>query len=121
MVRIRSGFAAIRETAPQALLTNHQPSTKHHQPTATGGSKAMADETRKLLKRFGVTVTDFEAEAERLMATAARLSEASSKEEAARLLKDAAELCRELNQRWLETTGHVFAAQERLLSACAAA
>ena len=31
----------------------------------------MNDETRKLLKIFGVAVTDFEAEAEKLAATAA--------------------------------------------------
>ncbi len=34
----------------------------------------MADETRKLLKLFGVAVTDFEAEAERLTTAAAQLS-----------------------------------------------
>jgi hypothetical protein len=81
----------------------------------------MSDETRKLLKLFGVAVTDFEAEAEKLAATAAQLSAASSKEEIATLLKDAADLCRELNTRWLETTQHISAAQNRLLSGCAEA
>ena len=36
-------------------------------------------------------------------------------------MKDAAELSRELNARWLEITQRVFALQERLLSRCAEA
>lgn len=81
----------------------------------------MADETRKILKLFGVAVTDFEAEAEKLAGAAAQLSTSSSKEEVAQLLHNAAELCRELNHRWLETTQHVMAAQQQLLSTCAEA
>jgi hypothetical protein len=72
------------------------------------------DDTRKLLKVFGVAVTDAEAEAERLAGTAAQLSASASKEEIARLLKDASDLCRELNTRWLEITQRVFAIQSRL-------
>jgi len=79
----------------------------------------MGDETRRLLKVFGVAVTDFEAEAEKLAAAAGQLSRESSKEDAAKLLRDATELCRELNTRWLEATQHIFAAQNRLLSCCA--
>jgi hypothetical protein len=74
------------------------------------------DDTRKLLKVFGVTVTDAEAEAERLAATATQLSAGGSKEEVARLLMDASELCRELNTRWLEITQRVIAVP-RLTSA----
>ena len=74
----------------------------------------MNDDTRKLLKVFGVAVTDAEAEAERLAVTAARLSASASKEEVAKLLKDAGELCQELNSRWLEITQRVFAIQSRL-------
>ena len=74
----------------------------------------MNDDTRKLLKVFGVAVTDAEAEAERLAGTAAQLSASAGKEEVARLLKDANELCRELNTRWLEVTQRVFAIQSRL-------
>ncbi len=81
----------------------------------------MTDETRRLLKVFGVAVTDFESEAEKLAANAARVAGASGKEEVAKLLKDTTELCRELNTRWLETTQHVFAAQNRLLYLCAKA
>ena len=74
----------------------------------------MNDDTRKLLKVFGVAVTDAEAEAERLAGTVAQLSASAGKEEVARLLKDASELCRELNTRWLEITQRVFAIQNRL-------
>ena len=74
----------------------------------------MNDDTRKLLKVFGVAVTDAEAEAERLAGTAAHLPASASKEEVAKLLKDATDLCRELNARWLEITQRVFAIQSRL-------
>jgi hypothetical protein len=74
----------------------------------------MNDDTRKLLKVFGVAVTDAEAEAERLVATAAQVSASAGKEELAKLLKDASDLCRELNTRWLEITERVFAIQSRL-------
>ena len=74
----------------------------------------MNDDTRKLLKVFGVAVTDAEAEAERLAGTVAQLSPSASKEEVAKLLKDASDLCRELNTRWLEITQRVFAVQGRL-------
>jgi hypothetical protein len=74
----------------------------------------MNDDTRKLLKVFGVAVTDAEAEAERLAGAAAQLSTSASKEEVAKLLKDGSELCQELNTRWLEITQRVFALQSRL-------
>src|SRR5262249_17574363 len=83
--------------------------------TITGGRReAMNDDTRKLLKVFGVAVTDAEAEAERLAGTAAQLSASSSKEEVAKFLKDGGDLCRELNTRWLEVTQRVLAIQTRL-------
>jgi hypothetical protein len=72
------------------------------------------DDTRKLLKVFGVAVTDAEAEAERLADAAAQLPGSAGKEEIAKLLKDASDLCRELNTRWLEITQRVFAVQSRL-------
>jgi hypothetical protein len=74
----------------------------------------MNDDTRKLLKVFGVAVTDAEAEVERLAVTAAQLSVSGGREEIAKLLKDASDLCRELNTRWLEITQRVFAIQNRL-------
>ena len=76
----------------------------------------MNDDTRKLLKIFGVSVTDAEAEAERLVARAGQLSTDSTRGEVAVLLKDGADLCRELNTRWLEITERVFAIQSRLQS-----
>lgn len=81
----------------------------------------MADETRKLLKIFGVAVTDFEAEAEKLEAAATQLTADCRKDQVTKLLKDATELCRELNTRWMETTQHIFAIQNRLLDRCAEA
>jgi len=74
----------------------------------------MNDDTRKLLKVFGVAVTDSEAEAKRLTGAATQLSASSSKEEIAKLLKDGCDLCQELNTRWLEITQRVFAIQNRL-------
>jgi hypothetical protein len=74
----------------------------------------MNDDTRKLLKIFGVAVTDSEAEAERLAGIAAQLSVNTSKEAIVNLLKDANDLSRELNTRWLEITQRVFAIQTRL-------
>jgi hypothetical protein len=79
----------------------------------------MGDDTRKLLKVFGVAVTDFEAEAAQLEAAAAQLSGDAG--QLGRLLQDVTELCRELNTRWLETTQHLFAVQDRLLARCAEA
>jgi hypothetical protein len=76
----------------------------------------MNDDTRKLLKIFGVAVTDAEAEVERLIARSGQLSTDSTSEEVAALLKDDAELCRELNTRWLEITERVFEIQSRLQS-----
>jgi hypothetical protein len=75
---------------------------------------AMNDDTRKLLKVFGVAVTDSEAEAARLAGIAAQLSAGTSKEEIAKLLKDASDLCHELDTRWLEITQRVFTIQNRL-------
>jgi hypothetical protein len=72
------------------------------------------DDTRKLLKVFGVAVTDAEAEAERLASAARQLSAGAPREEVAKLLKDAGDLCRELNTRWLEITQRVFAIENRL-------
>jgi len=79
------------------------------------------DETRQLLKIFGVAVTDFEAEADNLEAIAARFSSDTSRENIASQLKNVTELCRELNIRWLVVTQRVFEAQNQLLARCAEA
>ena len=67
----------------------------------------MNDDTRKLLKVFGMAITDSEAEAEKLVTAAAQLSGNSGKEEIIALLKNASDLNRELNTRWLEITQRV--------------
>ncbi len=77
------------------------------------------NETRQLLKIFGVAVTDFETEAQKLEENAAQLTAAGGKEEIAKLLKDASELCAELNTRWLEVTQRIFQRQIRLQHSCA--
>ncbi len=77
------------------------------------------NETRQLLKIFGVAVTDFEAEAETLAARAARFSRGTEKDEIVKHLKNVTELCRELNTRWFDVTQRVFAVQNELLARCA--
>ena len=79
------------------------------------------DETRQLLKIFGVAVTDFEAEAEKLKNVAEQFTAGIEKAEVAGHLKNVAELCRELNTRWLQVTQRVFAAQNELFARCAEA
>ena len=77
------------------------------------------DETRQLLKIFGVAVTDIEAEAEKLKSAAAQLTGDTDKANIASHLKNVSELCRELNSRWLEVTQRVFQLQNELLARCA--
>ena len=79
------------------------------------------DETRRILKTFGVAVTDFEAEAAKLQDVAAQLSGESSQAEIVTLLKNVTELCSELNARWQEVSTCVSTLQVRLLSRCAEA
>lgn len=81
----------------------------------------MNDDTRRILKTFGVAVTDAEAETERLVVRAGQLSPQSTRGEIAAILKDGAELCRELNSRWLEVTERVFAIQSGLQAQLAGA
>ena len=79
------------------------------------------DQTRQLLKVFGVAVTDFEAEAEKLKSAAEQLTGHTDKTEIASQLKNVTELCRELNTRWFEVTQRVFQSQNELLARCAEA
>lgn len=74
----------------------------------------MADDTRKLLRVFGVAVTDFEAEAARLVERAAAL-DAASTDEARALLRSLAEALREIRSRWLDVTAHLAGLERRLL------
>lgn len=72
------------------------------------------DDTRRLLKVFGVAVTDFEEESQRLLE---RLESLAAKPEGAAVpaVRDALELLLEVNQKWLATTEHLFQAQQRFL------
>ena len=79
------------------------------------------DETRQLLKIFGVAVTDFEAEAEKLKSAAEQLTGDTDKAEIASHLKNVSKLCRDLNIRWFEVTQRVFQSQNELLARCAEA
>lgn len=70
------------------------------------------DPTRKLLKIFGVKVTDYEERSRGLLERAA----GASGEDRTALLAEALELTADLN-RWLrEITSHVLETQTRVLS-----
>ena len=77
------------------------------------------DDTRQLLKIFGVAVTDFEAESKKLQEAVSRFSSRTGKEEIAKHLKDVTELCRELNTRWFDVTQRIVTLQNELLASCA--
>lgn len=77
-------------------------------------------ETRKILKVFGVAVTDFEEESERLLARLEAGAEASPAETTA-ALRDALELLREVNQKWFATTEHLVGLQQLFLERAIAA
>jgi hypothetical protein len=78
------------------------------------------DETRRLLKVFGVAVTDFEEESETLLS---RLASTVGRPatEAVPAVRDALELLLEVNQKWLATTHHLFETQRRFLEQAIAA
>ena len=70
------------------------------------------DPTRKLLKVFGVKVTDYEARTQALLERAAA---APSNEEAAAILAEAAELTADLDHWLREITMHVLAREIAVL------
>lgn len=75
------------------------------------------DSTRKLLKIFGVTVTDFEDESRRLIGEAEKLKETRGREnikQLAGLVESALELTSDLSKKWLEITRLVFEKQASL-------
>ncbi len=78
------------------------------------------DDTRRLLKVFGVAVTDFEDEATVLRERAAAL--APDDDAGARsLLMDLSELLLDLNGKWADVSAHLAKVQAELLSAVAKA
>ena len=73
----------------------------------------MTEETRRILKVFGIAVTNFE---ERQRQFAEGLSAgAQDSAKAGETLRDACKELLELQERWMETTQLVFDAQKRLL------
>jgi hypothetical protein len=73
------------------------------------------DPTRKLLKVFGVKVTDYEAKTDALLG---RLAGASAADRAA-IAQEAMELSADLGHWLREITAHVLERQEKVLSALA--
>ncbi len=81
-----------------------RPSREDRQPS---------DPTRKLLKVFGVKVTDYEARTDEIVD---RHAGASSEEERAALVREAVELTADLDHWLREVTAHVLERQEAVLT-----
>ena len=77
------------------------------------GDRGAVDPTRKLLKVFGVKVTDYETKTDELLA---RWSSASGPDRAA-IQAEALELSADLAHWLREISSHVLERQERVLSA----
>ncbi|MGH8070391.1 MAG: hypothetical protein ACRERE_35165 [Candidatus Entotheonellia bacterium] len=81
----------------------------------------MAEEdTRKLLRVFGVTVTNFEDRSAQFLERAMQLRQAGDAQGIAALLKDAADALMDLQGRWLEITDLITQRQRQLLTELAA-
>ena len=81
----------------------------------------MAEEdTRKLLRVFGVTVTTFEDRSAQLLERANQLRQEGDAAGLAALLKDVADTVVDLQDRWLEITEHITHRQRQLLTELAA-
>jgi uncharacterized protein with von Willebrand factor type A (vWA) domain len=77
----------------------------------------MAEEdTRKLLRVFGVTVTNFEEHTAQLLEQAQQLRQAGDADGVLTLLKDFAGELLDLQGRWLEITNHILSQQRQVLS-----
>lgn len=76
------------------------------------GERAPMDPTRKLLKVFGVKVTDYEAKTDALLERYA----ASGAEDRAAIAVEVAELTGDLDHWLREITSHVLERQEAVLS-----
>lgn len=72
------------------------------------------DETRRLLKVFGVSVTDFEEESAKLL-DRIRSLQGRPPAEIVPALRDAIELLLDVNSKWHATTNHLFERQRRFL------
>ena len=77
-----------------------------------------SDATRKLLKVFGIAVTDFEDQAEALVQRAEALkARGAPPEEAVALLEEAVRAVTVVTERWGEVQGFLQEVQQRLLGA----
>lgn len=77
----------------------------------------MADEeTRKLLRTFGVTVTNFEERSTQLLEQAKQVRQEGNSDGMLPLLKDFAGELLDLQGRWLEITNHILSQQRRVLT-----
>jgi hypothetical protein len=77
----------------------------------------MAEEdTRQLLRTFGVTVTNFEERTAQLLEQAKQLRQAGDSDGMLMLLKDFAGELLDLQRRWLDITNHTLSQQRRVLT-----
>lgn len=77
----------------------------------------MAEEdTRKLLRTFGVTVTNFEERTTRLLEQAQQLRQQGNADGMLPLLRDFAGELLDLQGRWLEITNHILSRQRQVLT-----
>jgi hypothetical protein len=77
----------------------------------------MAEEdTRQLLRTFGVTVTNFEERTARLLEQANQFRQAGDSDGMLTLLKDFAGELLDLQRRWLEITNHTLSRQRQVLT-----
>jgi uncharacterized protein with von Willebrand factor type A (vWA) domain len=77
----------------------------------------MAEEdTRKLLRTFGVTVTNFEERTAQLLEQAKQLRQEGNSDAMLPLLKNFAGELLDLQGRWLEITDHIITQQRQVLT-----
>ena len=80
--------------------------------------KQPMDPTRRLLRVFGVTVTEYE---ERTAALLERAAAATERDELLQLMTEAMELTADVNARLREVTNHVLDTQARVMTELRAA
>jgi hypothetical protein len=80
-----------------------------------GGNMAEED-TRKLLRTFGVTVTNFEERTTQLLEQAKQLQQEGNADAMLPLLQNFAGELLDLQGRWLEITNHIITQQRQVLT-----
>jgi UDP-N-acetylmuramyl tripeptide synthase len=80
------------------------------------GGRMAEEDTRKILRTFGVTVTNFEEHTAQLLEQAKQLRQAGESEGMLTLLKDFAGELLDLQGRWLEITNHILSRQRQVLT-----